>query len=141
MRVTMLITQRNQYAIRAVFELAKRRDQGLTKIADIAAAQKIPVRFLEVILVQLKRSGIVASKRGCYGGYSLKRAPDKLTVGDILRYMETDSPLHCISCIDKDDCELKGSCAFLPMWNEAQRAKLDVHDRTTIQKLLDNQTL
>ena len=137
----MLITQKNQYAIRAVFELAKRRDQGLTKIADIAAAQKIPDRYLEVILVQLKRSGIVASKRGCYGASSLKRTPDKLTAGVILRYMETDSALHWISCIDNDDCVLKCSCAFLPLWIEAQRAMLDVLDRTTIQTLMDNQTL
>lgn len=135
----MLITQKNQYAIRAVFELAKRQNQGSIKIAKIADAQKIPARFLEVILVQLKRSGIVESKRGFYGGYTLKKSPDEISVGDVLRYMEKNDSLFCVSCIAKDNCSLKGDCAFLPMWTKAQKAMLDVFNQTTIQNLLDDE--
>jgi Rrf2 family protein len=134
----MLITQRKQYAIRAVYELARRRDQGPIKGAEIAAVQKIPPRFLEVIMVQLKRGGIVTSKRGYQGGYFLTLPPDNISVGDILRHMEKLESLHCVSCIVKDDCDLKGDCAFLPMWAKAHKAMLDVFDNTTIQNLLDN---
>jgi Rrf2 family protein len=79
----MVFTQKNQYAIRAVFELAKRRDQGPIKINEIAQAQKIPTRFLEIILNQLKHGGLLESKRGFYGGYTLIRSPDAITVGEI----------------------------------------------------------
>ena len=135
----MLITQKNRYAIRAVFELAKRQNQGHIKIAEIADAQKIPARFLEIILVQLKRSGLVASKRGYYGGYTLKKSPDRISVGDILRCMEKDDSHYCVSCIAKDNCALKGDCAFMPMWDKAQKAMLDVFNQTTIQNLLDDE--
>ena len=135
----MLIPQKNKYAIRAVFELAKRLDQGPIKIIDIAEAQKIPVKFLEVILNQLKRVGIVKSKRGFQGGYTLLRPPHKLTVGDIIRKIESPESLHCVSCISRDDCDLKGDCAFLTMWTKAQKAMVDVFDNTTIQDLIDGE--
>ncbi|MFO7686446.1 MAG: Rrf2 family transcriptional regulator [Desulfobacterales bacterium] len=134
----MLITQKNKYALRAVFELAKRRNQGPVKIVDIAAAQKIPVKFLEVILNQLKHGGVVESKRGFQGGYALIRPPDELTVGDILRQIESPESLHCVSCISRDDCALKGDCAFLPMWTKAQKAMVAVFDTTTIQDLINS---
>ena len=133
----MLITQKNQYAIRAVYELARRRNQGPIKGAEIAAVQKIPPRFLEVIMVQLKRGGIVAAKRGHKGGYRLTKSPDNISVGDILRRMEKLESFHCVSCIVKNDCDLKGDCAFLPMWAKAHNAMLDVFDNTTIQNLID----
>jgi Rrf2 family protein len=133
----VLITQKTKYAIRAVFELARRQEEGPTKIAEIAEAQKIPVRFLEVILNQLKHGGLVTAKRGFYGGFTLKKPPDRITVAEIIQCMESKHSLHCVSCISKDDCDLKGDCAFLPMWDKAQRAMLGVFERTTIQNLLD----
>lgn len=133
----MLITQKTKYAIRAAFELARRREEGPTKIAEIAEAQKIPIRFLEVILNQMKHCGLVTAKRGFYGGYTLKRPADQITVVEIMQCIESKQSLHCVSCISKDDCDLKGDCAFLPMWDKAQRAMLAVFERTTIQNLLD----
>ena len=87
-KIAMLVTQKNQYALRAIFELAKYRGQGPVKVIEIAQAQNIPMRFLEVILGQLKRSGMVESKRGYTGGYTLLRDPKKVTVGDIFRAMD-----------------------------------------------------
>ena len=104
----MIITQKNKYAIRALFELAKRREEGPVKTAEIAAAQKIPVRFLEVILGQLTRCGMVSSKRGYSGGYILIRSPDSISVGDIIRSMGSAESLHCVSCVAKNDCEFEG---------------------------------
>ena len=100
--------KRNQYALRAIFELAKRAGQGPIKISKIAEAQAIPLRFLEVILSQLKGSGIVDAKRGFYGGYFLIRPPGEITVGHIFRYM--DAPLdaaHCSACVSKSNCPHK----------------------------------
>jgi Rrf2 family protein len=87
----MLITQKCQYALRAVFALARREGRGPTKIAEIAREQAIPVRFLEVILGQLKQGGFVDSRRGADGGYFIVRSPREIAVGDIVRFI--DGPL------------------------------------------------
>ena len=78
----MLISQKDRYALRALFELAKRHGGRPIKVAEIAAAQAVPARFLEVILTELKQAGFVTSRRGRYGGYLLAREPADLTIGD-----------------------------------------------------------
>ncbi len=134
----MIITQKNQYAIRALFELAKRQGQGPIKINEIAQAQKIPTRFLEIILNQLKHGGLLESKRGFYGGYTLIRSPDEITVGEIMRLMdESSESLYRITGMVRDDQRFEGSGIFLSMWAEAHKAMIDVLDNTTIQNLLD----
>ena len=134
----MHISQRGQYALRAIFELAKRSGQGPIKIADIAEAQSIPIRFLEVILSQLKQGGFVASQRGNRGGYTLVSSPEELAVGKVLRFMEGPvGPVDCVMSGSKDKCPLYGDCAFLPMWEKAQAAISEVYDNTTFQDLVD----
>ncbi len=136
----MLITKKNQYALRAIFELAKHNGKGPRKISDIAQAQAIPEKFLEVILSQLKGSGLVDSKRGFYGGYSLIRSPEKITVGDIMRFMERDMDLiGCVALVPETNCPFKGDCAFFPMWTKVKDAIFKVYDETTIQDLIDNE--
>ena len=136
----MLITKKNQYALRAIFELAKHNGKGPQKISEIAKAQAIPEKFLEVILNQLKGSGLVDSKRGFYGGYYLIRSPEKITVGDIMRFLEGDvDPTDCVALVPETNCPFKGDCAFFPMWNRIKDAIFNVYDETTIQGLLDSE--
>ncbi|MFO7708506.1 MAG: Rrf2 family transcriptional regulator [Desulfobacterales bacterium] len=132
--------KKNQYALRAVFELAKHCGAGPIKISQIAEVQFIPVRFLEVILNKLKRSGLVDSKRGFYGGYFLRRAPDQITVGDIMRFLDgPTAAMKCAACTEKSSCPSgHRGCAFSSMWNRVNRAILSVYNETTIQDLLDN---
>lgn len=134
----MLVTQKKQYALRAVFELARRINDGPIKAARIAEDQSIPYRFLEVILAELKRSGIVNSKRGYYGGYKLAVAPDELTIGRVFKALEKPGrPAECIACLSgKKNCPLEGRCAFISLWNRVQGAITSIYDRTTIQDLL-----
>jgi len=77
-----------RYALRAVFELAWRSANEPVSVAVIARAQQLPTRFLEVILHELKRAGLVESRRGSDGGYMLSRSADQMTVGQVLRSME-----------------------------------------------------
>ncbi|MBT8365198.1 MAG: Rrf2 family transcriptional regulator [Deltaproteobacteria bacterium] len=136
----MLITKKNQYALRAIFELAKHNGKGPQKISEIAQAQAIPVKFLEVILNQLKGSGLVDAKRGFYGGYFLVRHPDAITVGDIMRFMERNlEQSQCVALVPEINCPFKGDCAFFPMWNKVKDAMYKVYDETTIQDLIDSQ--
>ena len=132
--------KKNQYALRAIFELAKHQGQGPKKISKIAEVQSIPLRFLEVILSQLKGSGLVDSKRGFYGGYYLTRSPDNISVGDVLRFMDKpSSSAHCSACISKGNCPFSGNCAFASMWNQVNDAIFEIYDGTSIQDLLNNE--
>ena len=136
----MAVTQKCQYALRALFELAKREGAGAVRSADIAASQAIPKRFLEVILNQLRQGGFVESLRGKEGGFFLNRGPEEITVGDIIRFM--DGPISPVDCqADKPGhaCPLKGNCAFMPMWDEARRAMESVYDGKTLRNLVDKE--
>lgn len=133
----MSVSQKCQYALRAVFELAKRHGPGPTTIGDIAAAQAIPPRFLELILAQLRQGGFVESRRGVHGGYLLAAAPGKLTVGQIIRFVDGPiAPVQCTIEQGQANCPLHGKCAFMGMWGRARDAISNVYDQTTFDDLL-----
>ena len=135
----MNITCEKQYALRAVFELAKHEGRGLVKSADIALAQSIPVRFLEVILGKLTRIGLVNSKRGYQGGYALGRSPREITVGSVFEPLGMSScTADSVYCDAKKECPFSGECVFLPLWDDVRASINNVYHRTTIQDLLDD---
>jgi Rrf2 family protein len=82
------VSAKGEYAIRAMLDLAMHDGESLSPIQDIASRQRIPQRYLEQVLLQLKRGGLLHSKRGSAGGYRLARAADRITVGDVLRAVE-----------------------------------------------------
>jgi Rrf2 family protein len=135
----MLMPQKkDQYALRAIYELAKRKDSGPTKISDIAEAQAIPVRFLEVILNQLKHSGLVASKRGFYGGYTLLKSPAEISVGEVLRFLQKDGvESHCAACGTVSVCPRGENCSLTQLWRKVREVVFKVYDETSMQDLLD----
>lgn len=83
----MKLSVKTQYGIQAVFELAENAPAE-QRISEIAAAQKIPARFLEQILLVLKKRGLVASSRGKHGGYALAKSPKQITVKDVVEAIE-----------------------------------------------------
>jgi Rrf2 family protein len=85
------ISAKGEYAIKAVLDLALHRDRELIPIQEIAAREAIPQRYLEQVLLSLKRAGILTSKRGSAGGYHLTKAPEEITVGAVLRAVEGTS--------------------------------------------------
>lgn len=128
----MNISVKSEYALKAVFDLASQylamgQGTGMTpvKIADIAKRQKIPQKFLELILAGLKQNGFVDSRRGAEGGYLLARPPDSITVGEVLRAVEN----------------IKGSSRqgnedpFSEIWERVDLAVSDVLDRTSFAEL------
>lgn len=84
----MNISVKGEYALQAIFDLAAHADAEPVKIAEIARRQKIPQKFLELILASLKQGGFVESRRGAEGGYLLSKRPEAITVGDVLRFVE-----------------------------------------------------
>ncbi len=135
-----MVTQKSQYALRALFELALRSEAGPTRIEDIARAQGIPQRFLEVVLNELKRVGLVEARRGRRGGYQLARSPRDITVADILDSAQGPyAPVQCLSDPISSDCLFKGDCVFLSLWEEARMAVTRVYESTTLQALVDRE--
>ena len=134
-----MVSQKCQYAIRAVFELARRHGEGPIKISEIADVQDIPQRFLEVILNQLRRTGFVQSRRGAEGGYFLARQPDTITVGEIVQFIDGPHvPVACMTDKNYSECALRGNCVFIGMWKRAEKAVSDVYDGTSFQDLIND---
>ena len=133
------MSQKCQYALRAVFELAKRTGQGPVKIGEIAEVQAIPARFLEAILGELKHGGFVESKRGVYGGYILSMAPADLTAGKIIEFIDGPlSPVKCITDSSANGCPLHGKCSFMDVWKRARDAVSEVYESATFASLVEN---
>ena len=137
----MLISKKSQYALQALFELALHAGAGPVKIADIAKSQIIPVRFLEVILNQLKQAGLVVSRRGTRGGYLLGRAPQELTVGHVIECIQ--GPILLVdgvrnnSSLDEDGMD--GNNALVALWQKAEDAITDLVHQTSFRDLLEQQ--
>lgn len=123
----MNVSVKGEYALQAIFDLANQNSRDPVKIADIAKRQKIPQKFLELILASLKQGGFVESRRGAEGGYLLARSADAITVGEVLRYVEGGkSHRH-------------GTGPELPLnglWKRVDAAVSDVIDRTSFAELV-----
>lgn len=129
-----MLSSRAKYATRALLDLSLRFDQGPVQIHDIAARQNIPVKFLEQILLALKLSGFVQSRKGPGGGYLLARAPREITLGAVVRAM--DGPIAPISCVSisgyhECGCPDPATCGLRTIWKEARDALAEVMDGTT----------
>jgi len=136
----MVLSQKSQYAVRALFELAKREGTGPVKAGQIAAAQFIPLRFLENILAQLRHAGIVESVRGKEGGYRLHRPARELSVGEIIRLMQGPvSAVECAGGAAGADCPLRPGCVLLPLWERAHQAMMEVFDSATFADLVEEE--
>ena len=134
------LTQKSQYALRAMFALAKREGEGPMSVAAIAEAQAIPPRFLELILRDLRTAGYVASRRGPTGGYSLASPAASRTVGDIIRLMQGSlDPVQCIENGEQSACPLVDNCVFLGLWTRARDAVSEVYDKTTLRDLVEEE--
>lgn len=135
----MNISQKCQYAVRAVLELAKRFGQGTMPISEIAARQAIPPRFLEIILNEMKQGGFVGSRRGVQGGYQLLMDPRQLSVGQIIRFV--DGPFDPVKCVGEGNkpCPLKNRCSLIEVWQQAKAAVEQVYDSATFADLAEKE--
>ncbi|MBN2182397.1 MAG: Rrf2 family transcriptional regulator [Sedimentisphaerales bacterium] len=132
-----MVSRKCKYALAAIFELAFRNIKNPVKIHDIAAAQAIPQRFLEIILAELKHAGFLESRRGIEGGYILAKPADTITVGDVIFFLEGD--FSKVKREYKDTSNLIGNYAFKRLWNEVTMAISDVYKKTTFADLVQQE--
>lgn len=124
----MNISVKGEYALQAIFDLCSQPPGQPVKIADIAARQAIPQKFLELILASLKQGGFVESRRGAEGGYLLARRPDQIIVGDVYRFFESVQN-------GKNRAKRKPDSPFSELWGQVDNAVSTVIDRTTFADL------
>lgn len=135
-----MISQKAKYALRALVVLARADVEKALFISDIAEEQNIPKKFLEQILLDLKREGIVMSRRGKMGGYLLLKSADDITFGEVLRLI--DGPIASLPCLSKiayrrcEDCASEESCEIRHVFNEVANVTRGVLDKTTIADCL-----
>jgi Rrf2 family protein len=130
------VSQKLEYAMRAMIELAQRRDEGvLVPARAIAERQQIPVRFLEQQLGALSKAGLVESFRGAGGGCRLSREPDRITVAEIADAIEGQIfPMFCLEPTDHT-CFQDSRCGLQGFWADVARAVQQVFEETTVADL------
>jgi Rrf2 family transcriptional regulator, cysteine metabolism repressor len=124
----MNISVKGEYALQAIFDLCSQPPGQPVKIADIAARQKIPQKFLELILASLKQGGFVESRRGAEGGYLLARAPNQITVGEVYRFFEGAQN-------GKYRAKRRPDSPFAELWRQVDEAVSTVIDHTSFADL------
>lgn len=130
-----MLNKKTQYAIKALMYLAEHKDDGPVLIADIAKKKKIPLKFLENILLELRKAGILESKKGKGGGYFLKVPPSKIPIADIIR--KIDGPIAMLPCV---------SLYFYERCKNCDEKNCGLHDimilvRDANLKILENKTV
>ena len=137
----MQISNKCFYALRALFELARlHRDQRPVKIANIAAAQSIPKRFLEVILNELRQGGFVESRRGVDGGYFLARDPDAISVGEIVCFVDGNlAPVDFASPAgEENSSDINHASPYFDFWSMVSTRMDEIYNGTSLRKIIED---
>jgi len=135
-----MISMRSKYALKALSAMASISDKKMFLIADIAEEGNIPKKFLEAILLTLKSQGILNSRKGPGGGYSLAKAPSTITIGSIVRAFEGDlAPVQCLSDPTSDacpECSDKPTCGTRLIMSDVYAAVTSILDSVTLADML-----
>ncbi len=131
----MHISAKADYAVRALVELAASSDGGYVTVESLAARQNLPPKFLETIFTELRKDGVVISRRGVDGGYRLARPAREVSVADIIRAV--DGPLAAVRGLRPEDTEYDGAATALPhVWIALRVAVRDVLENVSLSDLV-----
>src|ERR1700679_464150 len=138
----MRLSKKGEYAVRALVEIgmeSHQRPNSLIQISTVAQRTNIPEKFLEQILLALRSGGVLRSKRGVEGGYALARAPDEITLGEVIRLL--DGPLAPIPCVSKTayepcSCPDQESCGLHIAMKQVRDAIANILDNYKLDRLI-----
>jgi Rrf2 family protein len=136
---SLVLSQRGRYALKALINLA-RSDGAARQVSGISAEENIPRKFLEAIMSEMRRAGLVESARGKTGGYRLARPADLITFGEVIRL--TDGPLALVPCASRnfykrcDDCTDEATCTLRRVLARVRNEVSEILDRTTLADAL-----
>jgi Rrf2 family protein len=131
-----VLSRKSKYGLKALLALAKDPRRGPVLISELADGDAIPKKFLEAILLELKRHGVVQSRKGKGGGYFLRRTPAEITFGEVIRVL--DGPLAAVPCVSQmaymkcAECVDERTCGVRLAMKEVRDATADILDNTTL---------
>ena len=132
----MRITYKGDYALKTILDLALHYGDSPVTIHELAKRADTPTKFLEQILLDLKRGGFVESRRGKVGGYLLARPPAQIKLGEVVRFI--DGPIEPIACLSKKykGCKDVYKCVFKDIWAKISESTAKIVDNITFEDLL-----
>ena len=132
----MNVTSKGRYALRIMIDLAQHRDEGYISLKTISDRTQLSMKYLEMIVGNLKKAELVDSTRGKEGGYKLNKTPQEYSIGDILRCIEDN--LAPVACIKEGEiqCDRSGACLTVPMWKELDDITNAYLDTVSLEDLL-----
>lgn len=134
----MKLSTKGRYGLRAMLDIALSEEDGPIANHTIAQRQEISERYLEQLLIPLKRAGLVKSIRGSQGGYRLGRAPKDISVGDIIRVLEGPlAPVDCVNELNPEDCKRADSCVTRLIWTEVRNSVTEILDSYSLEDLVN----
>lgn len=138
----MNLSKRSEYALRALIDLGIARELGrpILQVTELAAKEKLPIKFLEQILTQLRLAGYVETKRGKAGGYSLAKPSARIKLGAVIRLL--DGPLAPIACVSQSDyrrctCPDEAHCGLRMLMLDVRNAIARILDRSTLAQIVE----
>ena len=132
----MNVTSKGRYALRIMIDLAQHREDGFISLKTVSERTELSMKYLEMIVGNLKKAELVQSTRGKEGGYKLVKDPKDYTIGEILRCMEGN--LAPVACIKEGEiqCDHSGGCLTVPMWKELDDITNAYLDTVSLEDLL-----
>ena len=132
----MKLSTRSRYGTRMMLDLAQHYDQGPVQIGDISKRENISVKYLEQLIIPLKKANFIKSVRGPKGGHMLAKTPEEITVGDIVRILE--GGINLSDCLENPEvCDKTTSCLTRGVWEEATKAMYDKLNSATLSKMIN----
>lgn len=135
-----MISRKTKYAINALVHLARRKENSPVLISDIARSENIPQKFLEAILLDLKRAGILASKKGRGGGYYLLKSPEQVNLAEVMRLF--DGPIALLPCVTFmyyercEECRDEASCGIRDVFLEVRNSTVELLKAATLDEII-----
>ena len=135
----MRISKKTDYALRVLFALVERWGEDPLSMSELAKRNGVPKRFLEHIMLDLKSQGWVESSAGRKGGYVLARAPERVTMGQVVRFFDgVVSPIGCVSVASYEPCAQSPTCRFRRVFLEVRNLTAGYMDNATLAQVARN---
>jgi Rrf2 family transcriptional regulator, cysteine metabolism repressor len=139
----MMFSTRSEYGVRVMIQLGRRHGAGPVSLAEVADSEQLPLAYLEQLIARLRKAELVSSTRGAHGGYELSRAPEKITMAQVVEALEgTLAPMQCLTdpvthrVLCNHELDADESCATKLLWTRVQGGINRALEQTTLAELV-----
>jgi Rrf2 family protein len=138
-----MLSKKAKYAINALVHLAKRHGEGPVRIGEIAEKEHIPQKFLEAILLELRKGGLLTSRKGRNGGYALLRSPEEINLAQVMRLI--DGPIASLPCVSFryyercEECKDEQTCGIRKVFFELRNESVRILKNSTLANIIERE--